>query len=105
MGEQKIGDPWTTKDFQWDVVSAKAERRDRSLDLTVRVLWKSRLWADGQGVPKPLVDERTTIRIHAASESAPTIMRPGSHLGSKGAPAQVSCESREHCILYVRTED
>ena len=42
---------------------------------------------------------------HAVDGSDPTIMGPGSYIGSNGASARVSCESREDCILYVRTED
>ena len=42
---------------------------------------------------------------HAVDGSDPTIMRPGSDFDSNGASARVSCESREDCILYVRTED
>ena len=42
---------------------------------------------------------------HAVSGSDPTIMGPGSYIGSNGASARVSCESREDCIFYVRMED
>ena len=42
---------------------------------------------------------------HAVDGSDPTIMGPGSYIGSSGASALVSCESREDCILYVRTDD
>lgn len=42
---------------------------------------------------------------HAVDGSDPTIMGPGSYIGSNGASARVSCESREDCILYVRMED
>lgn len=42
---------------------------------------------------------------HAVEGSDPTIMGPGSYIGSNGASARVSCESREDCILYVRMED
>lgn len=43
---------------------------------------------------------------HRASVgSDPTIMGPGSYIGSNGASTRVSCESREDCILYVRMED
>jgi hypothetical protein len=42
---------------------------------------------------------------HTVDGSDPTIMGPGSYIGSNGASARVSCESREDCILYVRMED
>ena len=42
---------------------------------------------------------------HAVDGSDPAIMGPGSYIGSNGASARVSCESREDCILYVRMED
>ncbi|MBT8450566.1 MAG: DUF4437 domain-containing protein [Deltaproteobacteria bacterium] len=42
---------------------------------------------------------------HAVDGSDPTIMGPGSYIGSHGASPRVSCESREDCILYVRMED
>ena len=46
-----------------------------------------------------------SLAHHAVDGSAPTIMGPGSYIGSNGASARVSCESREDCILYVRMED
>lgn len=41
---------------------------------------------------------------HAVDGSDPTIMGPGSYIGSDRASTRVSCESREDCIFYVRTE-
>jgi hypothetical protein len=71
VGDKKIGDPWTTKDFSWDVVSADTERLgDDSIEIKTHVLWKSPQWTDEQGKPKPLVDERTVIRVHRATKQA-----------------------------------
>src|SRR5262249_48094111 len=69
VGGKKIGDPWMAKDFSWDVREAKAIRVDSaSSALKLLVLWKSPLWTDGAGVPKPLVRESTSIRVHRAAE-------------------------------------
>lgn len=41
----------------------------------------------------------------AVGGSDPTVMGPGSYIGSSGASTRISCESGEDCILYVRIED
>jgi hypothetical protein len=71
VGGKKVGDPWTTEDFSWDVVSTDTDRiGDDSIDIKAHVLWKSPQWTDEQGKPKPLVDERTVIRVHRATKQA-----------------------------------
>ena len=65
VGDKLIGDPWLAEDFSWDVVNAKLECPDaESAVLRLNVVWKSPLWTDEDGHPKPLVEENTNIRIH-----------------------------------------
>ena len=66
VGDKRIGDPWIAKDSIWDVVDVKFAIEKESCEMTASILWKSPLWADDSGQPKPLVTETTTIRIHRA---------------------------------------
>lgn len=70
VGQRNIGDSWWTRDFAWDVVDASVDTGHDSSSLTVDVLWKSPDWTDDGGKQKPLVKERTTIRVHAAENDA-----------------------------------
>jgi hypothetical protein len=64
---RKAGDSWETRDFVWDVRDVAISTPDeRSLVLKARVLWISSLQPGG-GVPKPLVEETTTITVHRAT--------------------------------------
>ncbi len=69
VGERKIGDPWVASEFIWDVCDMQTETPNaQSIALHARVLWKSPLWTDNAGQLKPLVDEKTTIRVHRAEQ-------------------------------------
>ena len=69
--ETRIGDPWVTRDFSWDVRDVQVLRGDESaVALQATVLWKSPLWVDRAGMPKPVVEETTTIRVHRATKDA-----------------------------------
>ena len=73
VGDKRIGDPWTCEDFVWDVQQATTEPEENALALRSHVLWKSPQWTDGAGAMKPLVEERTTIRVHKSSDDARAI--------------------------------
>ncbi|MHC4597148.1 MAG: DUF6807 family protein [Planctomycetota bacterium] len=69
LGDKKLGDSWTTKDFFWDVYDAKILDVDsQSRALQVHVHWKSPLWTDANGKQKAFVKEVTTIRIYRAQD-------------------------------------
>jgi len=70
VGKKNLGDSWWTRDFSWDVVDASVATERNSSSLTVDVVWKSPDWTDAAGKAKPLVKERTTIRVHAAENDA-----------------------------------
>jgi hypothetical protein len=74
LGEKAVGDSWTCEDFVWDVqqVTTQLEGASR-LALKTHVIWKSPLWTDDAGGLKPLVDEKTTIRVHGSSGDARAI--------------------------------
>lgn len=68
VGDKKIGDPWACRDFVWDVQEARViPPSTNQAAMRVRVLWKSPKWTDETKRPKPLVDERTVIRVHRAT--------------------------------------
>ena len=70
VGEKKIGDPWTTKDFVWDVKAAKVDRTDPgSAVLKIKVEWKSPKFTDANGREKSIVSETTEIRVHQAAQN------------------------------------
>lgn len=65
VGEQKIGDAWTCRDFIWDVADADVvDRPAGAKALRVRVLWKSPEWRDESGKLRPIVEETTEITVH-----------------------------------------
>ena len=67
IGDKKLGDAWSTKDFSCDVYDAKILTPDsRSRALQVKAYWKSPLWTDAGGKQKPFVKETTTITVHRA---------------------------------------
>ncbi len=68
VGKKEVGDGWSLKDTSWDVYDAKIlALDDGSSFLKVKVFWKSPLWTDSEGRPKPFVKETTVIRVHPAS--------------------------------------
>ena len=68
IGEKRIGDAWSLKDFAWDVQDVKVIAADAHASaLEAEVFWTSPLWTDDQGVRKPLVRETAVIRVHRAS--------------------------------------
>jgi hypothetical protein len=71
LGDQRIGDPWVTEDFAWDVRSASvASAHPDSVALKAHVHWRSPLCVDASGKHKPLVSETTVIRAHRAERDA-----------------------------------
>ena len=42
--------------------------------------------------------------VHVPGKSGATLLSPGSYVEAVGASARISCEAREDCIVYVRTE-
>lgn len=70
VGDEQIGDAWTTQDFLWEVQRAEVESADDgSAAIKTLVHWKSPKWADG----KPVVAERAVIRIHPRIGAARSI--------------------------------
>jgi hypothetical protein len=71
IGDQKIGNSWTTKDFAWDVQKVQCIRfEDRSAGLKSHILWKSPDWKDQAGRLKPVVSENTTIRVYPSDQES-----------------------------------
>ena len=69
VGEKRIGDPWLTRDFSWDVQSVKViQSHPESIALVAEVLWKSPLWVEQDKKQIPLVKETATVRVHRASQ-------------------------------------
>ena len=74
VGDRKIGDPWTTRDFVWDVQQATTTtHRDGSLSIAAHVQWKSPKWKTPKGELQPLVKERMRIRVYPAQTDARAI--------------------------------
>ena len=67
IGEQRIGDAWSLRDFAWDVQDVKVIAADSHAALEAEVFWTSPLWTDDQGGRKPLVRETAVITVHRAS--------------------------------------
>jgi hypothetical protein len=68
IGDKRIGDAWSLRDFTWDVQDVKVIAADSyASSLEAEVFWTSPLWTDTQGVRKPLVRETATIKVHRAS--------------------------------------
>ncbi|UCD00085.1 MAG: PmoA family protein [Phycisphaerales bacterium] len=69
LGDKKLGDSWSVRDFVWDIRDVKILTPDsKSRALQVEVYWKSPLLTDASGNQKPFVKELTTIRVHRAEE-------------------------------------
>jgi hypothetical protein len=74
VGDKPVGDPWSCENFVWDVKDVAVDREDdSSLALKAHVVWKSPRWTDESSTLKPLVDERTVIRVHRESGDARAI--------------------------------
>ncbi len=70
VGDKKLGDAWTTKDFLAKVQSVKVdEQNPKSVAIHADVRWTSDLLTDDQNRPVPVVDEETTITVHAKQET------------------------------------
>jgi hypothetical protein len=68
VGDKKVGDAWSLEDISWDVYNAEILGLDSQTSaLELDVFWKSPLWTDADGQPKPFVKETTLIRVHPAS--------------------------------------
>ncbi len=70
VGQQRVGDPWSIRDFTWDVRTVSAETSGEAVTLNAEVLWRSPLWRDEQGEAIALVRETTRIRVHPAASDA-----------------------------------
>jgi len=69
VGGKKLGDPWMSQDFRWDVRDVKVAPVDASSTaLRTVVEWKSPLWRDPSGVEKALVRENMTVRVHRIAD-------------------------------------
>ena len=69
VGDKQLGDAWTTKDFLAKVQSVKVkEQKPSSVAIHADVRWTSGLLTDDRNRPIPVVDEQTTITVHAQQE-------------------------------------
>lgn len=70
VGDKSVGDPWSIRNFSWDVQDVKIVPTDTpAAAIRALVLWKSPLWTDAQGKQKPLVRETTEIRVYPVSST------------------------------------
>lgn len=70
IGDRRIGCPWEQKDTVWDVRDVRVAGGRTSTALEILVHWKSPLQTGQDGTQIPIVEERTTIRVHQSSENA-----------------------------------
>jgi hypothetical protein len=69
VGETKLGDGWATRNFEWDVRSVRVrEQSDAGVALEAHAVWKSA--AEEGDEAREVVEERTVIRVHRATEAA-----------------------------------
>lgn len=61
---RKIGDMWTTEDFEWDVASVDTRYEEQKLILQPVVYWKSPDFKDKEENKKAFAKEETSIAIH-----------------------------------------
>lgn len=65
IDKKRIGDGWEIKNFSWEVTSVKAIPTTSSAKaIQAEIFWKSNLWLDSSGKPKPFVKENTSITVH-----------------------------------------
>lgn len=69
VGDRKLGDAWTCKDFVWDVRSLEAVSPASPMTISADVVWQSPDHVDDRGEMIPVVREQTDITVHAASET------------------------------------
>ncbi len=70
IGDEKIGDPWEIRDWEWNVAQAETHETEAgNLVLAVKVNWQSPLVKDEQGNEKPLITEDTKITIYPRTET------------------------------------
>ncbi len=65
VGDKKTGDPWLCTDFIWDVQDVRTSSTDRSISIHADVQWKSPQHSDVTTGMIPIVQETTTITVHA----------------------------------------
>jgi hypothetical protein len=64
VGDQKVGDPWVARDFLVVVQETRVLAEGPVFAaLRVRAHWTSPLVTDQQGVPRPIVEEVTILRV------------------------------------------
>ena len=67
VGEKRIGHPWEQRGLEWNVTDVRVSGDETSSAIHTDVLWESPLWKDDHGNMIPIVEEHTTIRVHASS--------------------------------------
>ena len=69
VGDNRMGDGWETKDFEWEVLSVKEIReKGKKKSIAAHVIWKSPFFFDSLGKEKILVNEYTTITVYPAEK-------------------------------------
>lgn len=63
VGQERMGDAWECRDFNWDVKRVRQKKTDSSLTLSSRVLWKSPELTRPSGAQRAFVEENTDIRV------------------------------------------
>lgn len=63
---KRMGNPWTCKDFNWDVYSVLVEQKQKNkITLKSKVNWTSSQWKTVEGQLKPFATEACRITVHA----------------------------------------
>ena len=70
IGEKRIGHPWEQRGLDWEVNDVRVSGDESSSTLDTRVRWTSPLWTDSKGQRKPIVAERSLIRVHEEKDDA-----------------------------------
>jgi hypothetical protein len=63
VGDQKLGDAWTCKDFRWDVQAVEATVSSDFATIEARTHWKSPDLVDGQHNPLAILEEQCEIKV------------------------------------------
>jgi hypothetical protein len=61
-----VQDQWANRDSFWTVQDVRTDSDARSASLTVRVVWESPQFTDGEGRRRPFVQERSITRVYRA---------------------------------------
>ena len=70
VGDQRVGDPWVTENFLAELQEARViDQGPVFAAMQSRLHWKSPKIVDGNGKPRAIIEETTTIRVFHATET------------------------------------